>query len=272
MTEPGYTEDDLALFVDLDRAARSVGVVPCLIGAGAIRLGADLEWRVRLPRATLDWDFAVRVSSWQEFAVLSAALVSGNGGFVSTPVQHRFRHRTGGLLDLVPYGDVEKPPGEIQLHSGNVMTTRGFGALDHHHASFAAGHVNIRTASIPAIMGLKLIAYLDRRPGIIRDIQDAHAILEVSEGSVSDERTERDGFDRLASGDIRYAEIGAYLLGRDLGRAFQPDALEPIVALLQDVGSEGDRAVADVLRASPGLDGDQVVIRFRALHLGIHDR
>ena len=53
-SERGYTAEDLELFVDFDRAAREIALEPCLIGAGAIQLGGDLTWRIRLARTTRD--------------------------------------------------------------------------------------------------------------------------------------------------------------------------------------------------------------------------
>lgn len=57
---------DIALLRDLltviPRATR-----PCfLVGAGARVLGLDERFGIPGARATLDWDFAVRVSSWRE--------------------------------------------------------------------------------------------------------------------------------------------------------------------------------------------------------------
>ena len=63
MTDPSYTKADVELFVDLDRATAALGTTPCLIGAGAIRLGADFNWGVRLDRVTEDWGFVVRMES-----------------------------------------------------------------------------------------------------------------------------------------------------------------------------------------------------------------
>jgi hypothetical protein len=54
MDEPFPTPEDLELFLHLDRAATEMGITPCLIGAGAIRLGEHLHWEVRLGRRTRD--------------------------------------------------------------------------------------------------------------------------------------------------------------------------------------------------------------------------
>ncbi len=219
MSDRGYTPEDLCLFVDLDRAARATGLEPCLIGAGAIQLGPDLHWNVRLARRTRDWDFAVRVDSWEQYKAFSKELVST--GFQSSKEPHRFRHGKGGLLDVVPYGNVECPPGSIKWPDGMVMSTTGLSALDRHHEVLRIAPIELRAASIPAILGLKVLAYLDRRPGIVRDIQDVHALLHDAEGCTPEDRIASEAFERLRSEEVAYAEVGAYILGsrRDAARA-----------------------------------------------------
>jgi predicted nucleotidyltransferase len=54
-------------------------------------------------RTTLDWDFATKVKSWQEFQALETAL--GKNFQVQNP--HRLEHkRFGTVVDLVPFGGV----------------------------------------------------------------------------------------------------------------------------------------------------------------------
>lgn len=53
MADLPYTAADLEPFADLYQAADDVGLAPCLIGAGAIRIGGDSGWEVRLDRRTL---------------------------------------------------------------------------------------------------------------------------------------------------------------------------------------------------------------------------
>lgn len=274
MPEPAYTSQDLALFTDLARAAEAVGVEPCLIGAGAIQLGLDRQWTVRLTRMTHDWDFAVRVESWKEFEALAFQLGTPSGRFRRGAEPHRFHHEEGGVLDVLPYGGVELRAGQLRWPGGTVMSTAGFGALDRHHAVGELGSVELRAATLPAVVGLKLLAYLDRRPGIVRDIQDVHHLLREAEGCVADERVYAEGVARLRSEEVTLGEIGAYLLGRDVGVTFQLPALTPILELLEAVGEEGESTVADVLRgsAASGATRARVIERLGAFRLGIVDR
>lgn len=268
-----YSPADIALFADLDRAVRALDVVPCLIGAGAIRLGGDTRWRVRLARVTRDWDFAVRADSWSQLEELAGELTGPGGSFERTGVLHRFRHGAGGQLDIVPYGGVELSPGTIRWPDGTEMTTLGLHVLDEHHETLHLDEVAVRTASIPAVVGLKLLAYLDRRPGIVRDIQDVHAILRGAQDSISDERIVAEALPQLASGEVAYSDVGAYVLGRDVGRVFQEDALAPMRSLLDRVEDERDRTAGDALAGRGVLaERERIVRALRALGAGLRDR
>lgn len=271
-SERGYTAEDLELFVDFDRAAREIALEPCLIGAGAIQLGGDLTWKVRLARTTRDWDFAVRVESWPRYEELASALCTRS--FRRAREAHRFLHARGGTLDVVPYGDLEHPPGSLEWPDGLRMNTTGFCALEEHHALLSIERLELRAASIPAIVGLKLLAYADRRPGILRDIQDVHVMLQQAEDCAPEARIAAEALERLRSGELEFSEVGAYLLGRDVGRTFTNEQLAPMSRVLAAAGDAGDRTVGDVLHLDGGSRGQReaVIRRLRSFRLGVEDR
>jgi len=273
MSDHACTEADLALFEDLQSAARAVRVTPCLIGAGAIRMGVDLGWDVRLGRRTDDWDFAVRVESWEHYGKLSEHLVGEGGGFERAPEPHRFRHRDGGILDVVPYGDLERPEGEILWNDGSVMDVTGMSVLDEHHDLLRLDPAELRVASLPALVGLKLLAYVSRRPIIRRDIGDVHSVLRDVEGTVLDERIAAEALERLRSDEVSLSEVGGYLLGRDVGRIFPSADLETMSTLLLEAETPESPILTDVAggSSSAGVRQELVAARLIALRFGILD-
>jgi predicted nucleotidyltransferase len=150
------------------------------------------------------------------------------------------------------------------------MDATGLEVLDRHHESRRLGSVALRVASLPAVVGLKLLAFRSRRPAITRDVGDVHTILR--DAAVADERVAAEGFERLAAEDVGYGEIGAYLLGRDIGRMFSAQIVHAMVTLLDEVTTEESKLVADVLRSPHRSRRDLVIDRFAALRLGILDR
>ncbi len=270
MAELPYTAADLELFADLYQAAEDIGLAPCLIGAGAIQIGGASAWEVRLARRTLDWDFAVRVDSWGEYEALRSALTSDER-FRPMNTPHRFSHQRGGLLDVIPYGGIEAPPGVLAWPDGHVMGTAGLDALDRHSCRIKLSQVELRLATLPAVVGLKILAYRDRGPrGIFRDIQDAYALLRDAEDAAADQRIQTECMDRFASGRLSYGEAGAYLLGRDVGATFQVNALAPITSLLADLESDGNPLLGDIQRS---IHAHRASIRDRleAFRTGIQD-
>jgi len=267
--EAAYADRDLELFADLDRVAESVGLRPCLIGAGAIRLRAS-QWEVRLGRETRDWDFAVQVDSWDQYRALARGLVAEGGGFERAGEPHRFIHDRGGILDVVPYGDLEDPAGEIRWPDGSIMATVGLDVLEAHHEIHEFARTRIRTASRPALVGLKLLAYRNRRPAITRDIADTDAILKGAEVEVPSERIESEALDQLYSGEVTFGEVGAFLLGRDVSQSFPPDALVSISELLDELDDPASILRRDLERL-PSVH-DRAAERIGALRLGLADR
>lgn len=166
---------DIALLRDLltviPRATR-----PCfLVGAGARVLGLDERFGIPGARATLDWDFAVRVSSWREWAALRARLLDAPGRpFRATAAEHRLEHVEGRQLDLVPFGGLETGSGEIVWPDSTRMTVHGFAeAAAHCDLIEVERGLHVHVASLPSLALLKLHAYLDRRvKGVTKDIQD----------------------------------------------------------------------------------------------------
>jgi hypothetical protein len=126
-------------------------------------------------------------------------------------------------------------------------------------------------ASLPAVVGLKILAYRDRGPrGIFRDIQEAYALLRDAEEAATDERIQTECMDRFASGELSYGKAGAYILGRAVGVTFQADALAPITGQLADLDSATNPLLADVQRS---IRAPRASIRERleAFRMGIQD-
>lgn len=255
MPEHEFEPRDVALFRDLARAALERGLEPCLIGAGALVLGRDQRWSARLTRATLDWDFAVRVASWEEFDELVGALTGPGGGFSRAPEPHRLLHEQGGRLDLVPYGGNERPPGTIEWPRGVRMQTLGLETLDAARATVALGVQGLRAASLPVLLGLKVLAAGERWRDTQRDLADVEACLASAESALSNEERWQLARERLEREELEFAELDAYVLGRQAAGRFSDEAratLRRVVAEhLERTSSlaEGPTAEARRLRA-----------------------
>lgn len=154
------------------------GVAPgCLMLVGA-RCRDLLNYRCGLAspgRTTHDTDIAVAVASWDEFECISANFPSQADAWQRVTVD-------GIPVDIVPFGDLEEPPG----HIGGIddsepwgMDVSGYGRV------FATADEvvidSVGTLKIPTAAGfalLKFFAWLDRGPRRIhKDASDLSLIL-----------------------------------------------------------------------------------------------
>ncbi len=271
MDSGSYTQADLELFTDLTKAADSVGVVPYLIGAGAISLGEPFQWGIRLSRATLDWDFAARVDSWEDYSRLTAKLIGKSGHFSPVAGQaHRFTHALGGSLDLIPFGPLESPEGFIQWSNEIQMSTQGLEALSKTHEQHALQNTTIKTASLPVIVGLKLLAYTDRRDrGTYRDMGDVLSVLECLEEAEDYSHLPDSLLGFMEEQVLSLANAGTYQLGQRIGTSFQTESKTAIQKVLTQTTDPGDLAFTHALLEHKNLSRQTFDNSIKALRYGI---
>lgn len=245
----------LEVLRQVDRVAREVALDYFVVGAMARDILLNGVFGLSAGRATRDVDLAVAVEGWPQFEAIKARLV-GTGAFnPDARVAHRFYHRAvsagrGCPLDLIPFGGVELPGGEIAWPPDGavVMNTAGYGEA---FASAVLVEVEpgfaVRIASLPGLAIMKLVAWADRGPGDPRDAIDLATLLRQY-GAAGNE-------DRLYGTEIGVLDIvnydldlaGARLLGMDAGRIAAPSTRGQILALFDDP-ARLDRLVLDAAR------------------------
>lgn len=197
------------------QAANRLGIEFILVGARARQFLLDWTDAGSPGRATTDWDFGVLVSSWHEYDTLIEALTGPKGAFSRSPIEHRVIHNNGTRLDLVPFGGIEADRGAITWpKSLKSMTVLGFSETLSLSVKRTVGSVELRMASVAALLLLKLISYADRAES--RDLEDIVFILghraSVAESRMFDELAEA-----LSLGLLEFSDAAPYLLGRDVG-------------------------------------------------------
>lgn len=274
MASSPLADADREMLLDLQRAAEALRIDPCLIGASAILLALQRRTAAPLSRTTRDWDFAVAVESWQTFHDLAALLTAAGGGFHRVTEPHRFVHRLGGTLDVVPFGSLESPVGTIRWPDGSAMSTVGFAVLERHHEVHDLGQgLKLRVASLPALAGLKLLAYGDRRPAILRDIRDLHHLARSHAWDDGEGRIDAVAETALHAGVVGFGEVGAYVLGRAIAAAFASAPLVRMGDLLVGADDPWSDVVEHVVRERRGpieeRDRELVCACLGALRSGI---
>ncbi|MDR8730604.1 nucleotidyl transferase AbiEii/AbiGii toxin family protein [Burkholderia pseudomultivorans] len=228
---------------------QAVGAACARVDAAFVVAGATardiLMWHVhgiRPIRATRDVDVAVCAVSWSFHTQLVDALVA-TGQFSRAPKQQQkllFAGDGRGLrteLDLVPFGPLETPPGEIAWPPGGefVLNVLGFQeAVDTALPVSIGEHTVVPVASLPALALLKLLAWKDRRARQNSDAYDLLFLLTHFYDAGNRERIWEVAPDLLDMHGFQPELAAAALLARDAKRIASPPTYDAVRTLLSD--------------------------------------
>jgi predicted nucleotidyltransferase len=187
-----------------------------LVGALARDLLLELAHGIPAGRATEDIDLAVAVDSWPAYDRLKTALITGEGFRASAGQQQRIVFDPL-QVDIVPFGPIERPEGEISWPPDNdvVMHVIGFEDVYENALSIELDqNFFIKTASLAGLVVLKLIAWSDRRME-----KDAHDITVIAGNYLDAGNHTRwvTELPELLEGDeFDHESAGARLVGKDI--------------------------------------------------------
>jgi predicted nucleotidyltransferase len=207
-----------------------------LIGANALALQVDLEWR-----QTNDLDFVVCV-----------ALEDYPAGLAALPGWHRRREGehawlspTGVRVDVVPAGPGLLEAGSLTWpESGYRMSLIGLRlAFDHHVLVAIDDHHSVQVATTPAIIVLKMVAFLDR-PDREDDLTDIAQVVERHLGPVDDRRWAL---------PVDFDNASAFALGMDVGALVNERERHVVTGFLTRAKDEDDRTHALLIRNGPSV-------------------
>jgi predicted nucleotidyltransferase len=164
------------------------------------------------------------------------------------------------LLDLVPYGGVESPRGEITWPDEARMSVLGFSDSERRCELVDVGPgLIVPIATIASLALLKLHAYRDRRQrGERKDIQDFDWYQRNYEAAGNELRVHEELGDALRLGEIDAEHAGAALLGRDVAEQHSADATIAVRAVLVEARDPWSKLITDVLAARRPTE-DEVV-------------
>ncbi len=248
---------------DLNRGLRELGIPFAIIGA----LVPELLLDARPPQMTNDADVVVAVASLADFESLKDQLAAF--GFARTRVPHRMQHRSGGLVDMLPFSESIAPKGRLQLTDDVVFNMAGFRAVVPHAVPTRIDNGPVLPlAPLPLYALLKLVAFSDRNQP-----KDPAGVFHCLRYYLDDDER-RYGAEHNGEG-VPYEYTGAYLLGID-GRPFLDVQLADTVAKVLDRFSDPDADVVGLVARERGrvlLDDDEretLFEHFRWYRLGAH--
>ncbi len=182
MSTSNQTYKELAIpyfkevFDCLDAVMLKRNVPYYLIGASAIALEL-LKKGIKPSRGTKDIDFAIMISSIQEFELIVAEL--GKHGFnkVAAPWT-LYNDKFNIVIDLLPFGEIEEKftVNFNQRHTG--LHVLGFSEVLDKSETVQIEEKSVQIPSLPGMVILKLIAWSDRPEERENDLYDILRIIE----------------------------------------------------------------------------------------------
>lgn len=244
----------LALIRSLDEVAKGLAVRYFVIGATARDILMEHVHGLETVRATREFDFAVAVSSWDEFDQLKARLTA-TGQFFASATTHRltFGEERGAYpLDLVPFDGVEND-GEIAWPPKGdfVMNVAGYAdayssALD---IEIEPGF-QVKIVSLPAMAVLKILAWNDG-PDRDKHPSDVLLLLRRYHQVAQEERLYNEAIGLLERYEYDLELAGAALLGRDARRDIVQDPRTQVMHVFAN-DRKVDRFIAQMMRSHTG--------------------
>ena len=235
---------EVGRYATLDAIDKVLTRIECpymLVGATARDLLLSNVFGQKITRATQDIDIAISIDSWERFQIVRSEILRAPDFQASTSQPYRVLHkaRTSGYatpVDILPFGriatDVEAfqwPPPDLGL----VMNVAAFGdAYDSSVMVNMGPEFALRIASIPGLVLLKLLAWMDRTDR--KDASDLLRLIETYGDSGNEDRLYSDEVDLLATAKFDVSLAGASLLALDALAVAAPLTIATIRSLLAD--------------------------------------
>lgn len=269
----------LEFLLHLDSVITQLGIDFFLVGAQArdiylLQLRGEAS-----TRKTLDYDFGIRVASWDQFFETKSALIATGRYAEIKGSPQRLKYKQSILLDLLPFGQIESPTGIITWPGDYPQSMSTMGFQEAYESSIPVviqdnPIFTVRVCSVPGLIALKLIAWEERAEGSAKDAQDIVSLIKAYLFGENSERLYLDEQDILNDPDFDFDRAGARLLGRDISRVVSEPIKQHLVRLLLRETQVSFSLVRDMLIGfdSEGIKAQYHLSLLRSLLQGIGDK
>lgn len=211
----------VVIYSTIAQAVNALGVDFFIVGATARDLILDSAYNMPPLRRTMDIDIGVRIKSWEHFESLKNNLIL-TGKFTTTSELQRIQYIDGPVnypVDIVPFGQISEPNQIIDWQTGNDIQMNVLGFEQAFQSSITIilrhePHLEIKIASLPSQLALKILAWSDRRAN--KDAHDIYTIMKSYGYPVSQDRLYNEELDIMSQEGYDIDLAGAYLLGKDI--------------------------------------------------------
>ena len=262
---------------DLYRFAREQELPFLIVGAEARDIFFELLFNVRASRATIDTDVGIRVPTWEAFEKLETRMISSGVFKKDKKKPHRFSHRNGGSLDVIPFGELENPKGNIRWRENQSdMSTLGFDeALENAIQVKIAPDLVIPVSTPPSLVIMKLIAWDESYPHRNTDAKDVDFMLNQYINTGIEQRLYDGDRDITTFDDFDFGIVGPRMMGRDIAKIAREQTLQSVIKLLEKETDANSycRLVRDMMQGQKEFDEEfaEKQALLKQLKLGVLD-
>ena len=197
-------------------------------------------------RETRDIDVVAEMHGWEDFARIRERLLQE--GFRQGRVAHELWLEEV-RIDLIPFG-----PGIVQEdklawpYGDSIMTACGFEeALECARDEQVAGDFTVPVVTIPGLVLLKIVSYLDRPEKRARDLIDIVYCFEEYEAAPGQSRRFDHAGTEVDGEAVTFEEAGAFLLGMEVAVLAKPKSVEIVRRFLSTIPDGFARPVSQIL-------------------------
>jgi predicted nucleotidyltransferase len=192
-------------------------------------------------RRTLDIDFGIAVRDWEHFQTLKSALIEQADFILHARAHQRLIYPTtpAVIVDLIPFGGVEREDRTIAWPPEEDFVMRVAGFSDGMESSVPvklADNLVVRVVSLPALLVLKLFAWLDRKHEK-RDAPDIYTLLKDYGDAGNEDRLYGDALNLLEAEEYDVEIAGARLLGGDAAAVISADTRKRVRKIVPNENS-----------------------------------
>lgn len=201
------------VFDYIDKVMLQLNIPYYLIGASAIALEL-LESGIKPNRGTKDIDFAIMLSSIQEFELIVQELSNYGFNKVEAPWT-LYNEKFNVVIDLLPFGEIEEQHTVNFNQRHTFLHVLGFSEVLQDTKTVQIEEKSIQIPSLEGMVILKLVAWSDRPEDRNSDLFDILRIIEHYFELNFDEITEKHHDTFTALKEFNRYKIASRVLGRN---------------------------------------------------------
>jgi len=226
----------------IDEAARALNLSYFMAGAMARDILLANVHGIPAGVATVDIDFAMAVSGWDQYNDLKARLLENRLFEAVDKIEHRICYRpagttTGYPIDIIPFRGVETPLRTIAWPPDHATVMKVIGYEEVLASAVEvriAPALTMRIASLPGLALLKLFAWQDRHAETAKDARDLGTLFRHYLAAGNRDRVFDSEIALLEAVDYDLDLASPRLLGKDARLIASPDTLRAAETLLHD--------------------------------------